>query len=88
MVVRRCRSTLLGSALAFALAACGNASEKVAENLLERGGINADVSVDRDGALSAQADGTSINTSTRLPDSWPNDIPIPEYEPRGVVGFA
>lgn len=67
-------------ALAFLLAGCGRTvTENIVENAIEReGGEDVDVDMNRDGSMNIQTDEGELTTSGKIPDEWPEDVPVPE----------
>ena len=77
-----CMWVVVAALLAELTAGCGQkASDTVAENAIEAGmkaqGQNADVKIDSDSMQITTQDGAmSFGEGTKLPDNWPNDVPV------------
>lgn len=73
----------VGAALILT-SACGSASEAVAERATEKAiesqtGGNVDIDTDGDGEVTIETeDGDLSFGSTEVPDSWPEDVPLPD----------
>ena len=84
----RTAALLATSALALLTAGCGGAADKVSEQVAEKaveqaieneGGGNVDIDTDGDGSLSIETEDGSFSTGTgELPETWPEDVPLPE----------
>jgi hypothetical protein len=65
--------------VAFApLAACSSAAEQIAEDAAEAAGGDVEIDVDEGTVTFEDENGSgSFSSGTELPDSWPDDVPLP-----------
>ena len=86
MFTSRPARTLASVSIAVSLlaaAGCGKAAEKVAEKATEEAienqtGGQVDLDVDGEGGVSIETEDGSISSSAKVPEGWPDDVPVPD----------